>query len=823
MITKIYPIVGMHCASCKRLIEKMVSKVPGVSAVEVNYAAEQMKVVYDENKVSTQDLIAAVSSAGSYRLITASDSDEIVLADPNQAKKIIDKHKLLSDHQEHASALRQQEYLSLRSRVVLVALLSLPFFILMIYMILAKLGWTNMPMSPWGYLRIDKFNYQIDLFYLGQFLLATPIVFIGGKQFFQSAWSALRVKSANMDSLISLGVAVAWLYSTLVTFFSWLFSDLKVEVFFEAAVFITFFILLGRLFEARAKGQASDAIKALLQLGAKEAIVIRDNKEIKIPVSEVVQGDILIVRPGEKIPVDGEIIFGNSTVDEAMITGESMPVEKNVGDKVIGATINKMGSFKFRAEKVGSDTLLSQIIKMVQEAQSSTPPIQKLADKISAVFVPIVITIAILAFLFWLLLAPRLGLLPPDVSIWQLAVYIAITILIIACPCALGLATPTAVMVGAGKAAKSGILIKDATALEWANQIKKIVFDKTGTLTKGEPTVTDCQILTDKDKKEILSLAYAVEHISEHPLSMAITNYAKQYDLQFDLEVEDFQSLTGLGVSGVVAGKKILLGNEKLLKSQNININAFDNLSKAWKNNGKTLAYMAIDNELVAVFALADVVKNEARDSIVKLHALGITTIMLTGDNEVTARAIAKQLGIDEVIAEVMPQDKAEIIKKIQAETQGKVAMVGDGINDAPALAQADIGIAMGTGTDVAIETGSVVLVKGSLDKVVETIELSRLTFSIIKQNLFWAFGYNIIAIPIAAGLLYPSMKLLLSPIMAAAAMAFSSISVVLNSVRLKSLTSKNKLISNTFFYIFIFTFVVLVFYFSFMLSMEMK
>lgn len=817
MFTKIYPIIGMHCASCKMLIEKMVSKVPGVEEVSVNYAAEQMKVVYDENKVSIQDLIAAVSSAGSYRLI-ATNSDEGVLADPEQARKI-NQHHERSNHHEHATALRQQEYLLLRKKVLVVALMSVPFFVLMIYMILALVGLVAMPISPLGYLQIEKLNYQIDLFYLCQFLLATAIVFIGGKQFFQSAWSAFRFRSANMDTLIALGVSAAWLFSTLVTFMPNLFSNLKVEVFFEASVFITFFILLGRLFEARAKGQASDAISALLQLGAKEATVLRDDKEIKIAINEVVVGDVVVVRPGEKIPVDGKIISGSSTIDESMVTGESMPVEKNVGDQVIGATINKMGSFKYQATKVGEDTLLAQIIKMVREAQGSTPPIQKLADKISAVFVPFVVLISILSFVFWSLVAPSVGLVGAGVSSLQLAVYIAITVLIIACPCALGLATPTAVMVGSGKAARQGILIKDATALEWANQIKKIVLDKTGTLTKGEPAVVDWQLAENQDKDEILRLAYAVEHLSEHPLSLAITSYAKKNNLNTDLKVENFQSLVGLGVSGMVGGKKILLGNEKLFIDQQIDIDIFSKLANQWKNNGQTLVYMALNNRAVALFGLADVVKDEAKESLAKLHEMGITTVMLTGDNKVTAQAIANQLGIDEVIAEVMPQNKANIIKQLQKTIKGKIAMVGDGINDAPALAQADIGIAMGTGTDIAIETGSIVLVKGSLKKLVETVELSQMTFGVIKQNLIWAFGYNIIAIPVAAGLLYPTFGLLLSPIIAAAAMAFSSISVVLNSLRLKTLTVNNKFISNLLFYIFIFAFVAMVFYFGMVFS----
>ncbi|MCA9380862.1 copper-translocating P-type ATPase [Candidatus Dojkabacteria bacterium] len=778
MTKEIYPIIGMHCTSCKLLIEKLVRKVEGVESVNINYASEKMTVEFDENKTGVDEIKEAVASAGSYKLIDNEDG-KTVLADPNQAKKM-DNHSHIGH--DHAAMLKHEEYAKLKRKVLIVGLSVIPFLVLMIRMVLIQFGVLEMNHSPLGFISFSESSYQINLFFLLQFIIATPVLFWGGSQFYSSTWSALKVRAANMDTLIAMGTTTAWIFSSIVTFFPNAFQDYNSDVFFEASVFIIFFILLGRLLEARAKGQANDAIKKLLELQAKEATVIRDGKEVKISISDVVQGDIVVVRPGEKIPVDGEIVEGSSTLDESMITGESLPVSKVEGDKIVGSTINKTSTFKFKALKVGSDTMLSQIIKMVEEAQGTEAPIQKLADKISGVFVPVVILIAIFAALFWLLIAPNLGIISESNNILQTAVYIAITILIIACPCALGLATPTAVMVGTGKAARKGILIKDAKALELAHKIDTIVFDKTGTLTNGKPEVVNAQIVGNES--ELLSIAHAIENLSEHPLSNAIVEYALAELGEIEgIKVDKFKNIEGKGVEGYVNNKKVVLGNKRLMDDENIKLDS--NLStKAddFINRGNTTIYFAIDGVNVGVFALADTIKEDSELAINELHKLGIKVVMLTGDNQKTAENIAKQLGIDEVIAEVLPSDKAQKIKDLQTD-ENVIAMVGDGINDAPALATADIGIAMGTGTDVAIESGDIVLVKGTLDKVIESVQLSKQTLTIIKQNLFWAFGYNVIAIPVAAGILYP---VLLSPVIASAAMAFSSVSVVLNSLRIK-------------------------------------
>ncbi|MBN1778738.1 MAG: heavy metal translocating P-type ATPase [Candidatus Buchananbacteria bacterium] len=815
MTKKILPIIGLHCATCKTLIEKMVGKLNGVRFVNVNYATEQMTIEYDESLVSLDDLKASVSKAGSYQLII-NQENKPVLASPLEAEK------MHTGSHDHASMLKQKEYQTLKKKVVLVGLGAIPFVILMVNMILTALGLTPELMAPFGFVKIENLGLEINLLFLIQFLLATPIIFIGGNQFFSSAWRALKVKAANMDTLIALGTFTAWLFSSVVTFVPNIFSGVSSGVFYEASVMIVFFILLGRLLEARAKGQANDAIKKLFALQAKQATVIRLGKEIQVPIEQVIIDDQIIVKPGEKIPVDGIIIEGASSVDESMVTGESIPVEKKVGDQVVGATINKTGSFIFAAKKVGDQTMLAQIIAMVQQAQGTTAPIQRKADSISAVFVPIVISIALISFLFWLLIAPKLNLINPDIPIVQLAVFITTAVLIIACPCALGLATPTAVMVGTGKAARKGILIKDAGALELAHKIATIVFDKTGTLTKGQPEVTDFFIVDGVEPQTIYNQAYAIEKKSEHPLSTAIVEYTKKLIRSTDQIATDFIAIEGQGVKGKINNKTVLIGNQKLMAENNITIDQqIDSQTKKPIAEGKTTVFMAIGNKNVAAFALADVIKPESKSAIQSLHQLGIKTVMLTGDHQNTAKAIADQLGIDQIIAEVMPKDKTEIIKKMQAENQevGVVVMVGDGINDAPALAQADIGIAMGTGTDVAIEAGDIVLVKGTLDKVIEAITISKLTLSTIKQNLTWAFGYNAIAIPVAAGLFYPSFNLLLSPIIASAAMAFSSISVVLNSVRLIKLTPENKVISNVIFYLLIIAFVLVAGYLSILLT----
>lgn len=801
MIKQSFPIAGLHCASCKILLEKMVGKIAGVKSVNVNYATEKMTLEYDEGLTNLAAIKEIVSRAGNYQLIDDQTTGKTVLASPPEVSKIEHKHADL-DHgsnamqpHDHAKMLKNIEYQKLKNKVVLVGLTSLPFVLVMIVMGLKTLGLIELMHAPLGYLNFEMFNYQINLFFLIQFAFATPILFWGGSQIYVSAWSAFKVRAANMDTLIVLGTTTAWLFSSVVTWLPQVFSGQEVDVFFEAAVFITFFILLGRLLEARAKKQAGAAIQKLMELGAKSASVIRNGEELQIPIEQVLIGDTIVVRPGEKIAVDGIITQGASTIDESMLTGESLPISKNLGDTVIGATINKTSTFRFSAQKVGDQTMLAQIIKLVEVAQGSSAPIQKLADKISAVFVPVIMIFTLLTFVFWMWIASGLGLTTGIANLSQFAIFIATTILIIACPCALGLATPTAVMVGTGRAAGFGILIKDAEALQLAQKIAIVVFDKTGTLTKGQPEVTDFENNQQLDRSQVLQMAAAVENLSEHPLSKAISNYAaSQLSNKINSEVIDFMVIEGLGVFAKVDGQAVYLGNQRLMDQQKIVLDP--NLqTKAQKliDQGKTTIFMAVDGKNIAIFALADTIKEDSKDAITKLHARGIKVFMLTGDNQKTASAIAAQLSIDHVIAEVLPADKAAKIQQLQSQNKGKiVAMVGDGINDAPALAQADIGIAMGSGTDVAIEAGDIVLVQGSLPKLIKTIDISKLTLKIIKQNLFWAFGYNLFAVPIAAGILYPQFGILLSPIIASAAMALSSVSVVLNSLRINQNRRKN-------------------------------
>ncbi len=795
MVKKIFPIVGMHCASCKSLIEHIVSEVEGVANVVVNYATEKMSVEYDESKVTVDDLKKAVASAGSYTLVDQSDG-KTVLASPPEVQKMENQKKkehmeaMEHDHHDHGVPLDQQLrnklYNELKEKVTWLGIGSVPFLLKMFWMAFGeKIGLPDLPMIL-GNLSLEKAGASISLLYFLEFLLATPLLFVGGKDIFNSAWVAFKIRASNMDTLIALGTFTAWLYSSIVTFFPGTFESIKggTEVYYEAAVFITFFILLGRLLEMRAKGQAAEAIKALLHLQAKDATVIRDGHEITISIDEVVVGDVIVVKPGSKLPVDGEVVEGTSTIDESMVTGESLPVSKGIGAAVIGATINKSGFLKYKVTKVGADTLLAQIIQMVEEAQATQAPIQRLADSVSSVFVPVVVAIALLAFLFWSFIAPNYGFIESTQAI-QFATYIAITILIIACPCALGLATPTAVLVGTGKAASRGILIKDAEALEIAHKIDTIVFDKTGTLTKGQPEVLTFEV----PDTEYLSYIYSIEKRSHHPLAEAVVTYIKNNSHIKELDVTEFEDVSGHGVYAKINNKKIRIGTEKMMNDDKITIPE-TLLSKAetMRGQAQTVSFVAIEKKVVGAIGIADAIKDEAIESVRKLNNMGITTVMITGDNKKTAQVVAQKLGIEEVLAEVLPADKAFKIKELQNKGKNIVAMVGDGINDAPALAQADVGIAMGTGTDVAIATGDIILVKGTLEKVVETIAISKSTLSIIKQNLFWAFGYNIIGIPVAGGILYPVFRILLSPIIASIAMALSSVSVVGNSLRLKYL-----------------------------------
>lgn len=763
-----YPIIGMHCASCKTLIEDSVKETPGISSASVNIATEKLTVEFDENITTIEKIKEAVGSVGSYKII-----DEVNAHD-----------EMSMPGHNHAQMLKEEEEEKLKKNVLWSGLSSVIFLIFMIWMFLAKFELVSSPMMMFGEVS------GISTFLLIQFLLSTPVLFWFGRDIFKSAITALKVPVANMDTLIAVGTFTAWGFSTIITFFPKLLSNINTQndVFFEASVIIIFFILLGRFLESRAKGRANQAIQKLLQLQPKKASVLKNKEWVEVDVSKIVVGDTILVRPGEKIAVDGEIVDGQSTLDESMITGESLPVSKQVGELVIGGTINKTGAIQFKAMKVGSETLLSQIVKIVQEAQASEAPIQKLADKISSVFVPIVIFFALLTFLFWLFLAPNLGLIPQGIDSLQLSIYTMVTVLIIACPCALGLATPTAIMVGSGIGALKGILFKKAQALELASKVTDVVFDKTGTLTIGRPEVTDFIQIMNITIEELSALR-SVEDVSEHPISNAISGYvSSQFTKSEIFKAERFTNIEGMGVLGQVKGMEILVGNSKLMDKYEIPIEErVSSQALDINNQAKSVIYASFNKEIKTVIGVADVVKNESKEVIGKLHELGIRTIMLTGDNANVAQNIANKLGIDKVISDVLPTDKAKAIKDIKEGNKNYVvAMVGDGVNDAPALAQADIGIAMGTGTDIAIESGDIVLVKGDMNKLVEAIDLSQKTVKIIRQNLFWAFGYNLIGIPIAAGILFPFFGLLLSPIFAGIAMAFSSVSVVSNSLRLK-------------------------------------
>ncbi|MBT6574607.1 copper-translocating P-type ATPase [Candidatus Falkowbacteria bacterium] len=713
-------ISGMHCSSCALIIEKKLKKIPGVKSAVVNYANEKAVVEYSE-EVKKGELEDSIKQSG-YGV------DEY-----NNTKNN-------AGHQ-HSKAPGAREANRDRNYFLVSLVIAIPVFILS--MVMMSKGIENK---------------------IAQLVLAGIVQFVLGARFYRGAFYALKNKTANMDTLVALGTSAAYFYSIATTFF------IAGDVFFETSALLITFILLGKWLESRAKGKTGEAIKKLMELGAKTARIIVDGQEKDVPIEQVKVGDIILVRPGEKIPVDGEIIDGHSSIDEAMVTGESIPVEKKAGDLVIGATINKTGSFKFKATKVGADTMLSQIIQFVQNAQGSKAPIQKFADMVSSYFVPTVVVIAIITFLIWYFL---IGV------VFVKALMIFTAVLVIACPCALGLATPTAIMVGTGKGAESGILIKGGEYLEIANKVQVVVFDKTGTLTKGEPEVTEIKMTNDKYKRtDILGIAASLEKNSEHPLAESIVNKAKEEKISLT-EPGEFDAIVGMGVKGRINGQEVLIGTEKLMLQNNI---LFDEKVRKQKleleDQGKTVMIIAIAKEVAGLIAVADVVKETSRQSIEKLREMGIETVMLTGDNQRTAEAIGNQVGIDKVLAQVMPEEKAQQIKKLQAE--GKmVAMVGDGINDAPALAQADLGIAMGAGTDIAIETGGIVLVKNDLNDAVRSIKLSKMTLSKIKQNMFWALFYNSIGIPIAAlGLLRAEF--------AGLAMALSSVSVVMNSLLLK-------------------------------------
>lgn len=742
---KTFAIKGIHCASCVAIIEGSLKKVDGISSATVNLATEKATVTYDPTKVTDEKLSSAVSNVGYIALI----NEEVKTEDEEKVEK-------------------QKDLVRLRTKVIISLGLG------------ALILWGSFP----GLINTSPMilrNFWV------QFILATPVQFWAGFTFYRATIAAIKHRTANMDTLVVIGTTVAYGYSVFVILFPHLVQKIGIEPmpYFDTTAIIIGLILLGRYFEAKAKAGTSEAIKKLIGLQAKTARVLRDGKEIDLSISEVIIGDIIRVRPGEKIPVDGIIVEGESSIDESMITGESIPTDKTKGDVVVGATMNKTGTFTFKATKIGGETMLAQIIKLVQEAQGSKAPIQRLADLVSSYFVPVVIMLAILTFAIWYIFGPAPTLL--------FAILNTVAVLIIACPCAMGLATPTAIMVGTGKGAEHGILIKDAESLEIAHKINTIIFDKTGTLTKGEPEVTDI-IPVDKtiNEDELLKLAGSIEKGSEHSLAEAIVKKAEEKQLILT-KVEKFQAIPGHGVEGVIDGKRIVFGSKRLMDKEGIDIsNAMSEITDM-ENNGKTVMMIGIGDKLVGLIAVADTIKESAKDGLIALQKLGIEVIMITGDNQRTANAIGQKLGITRILAEVLPDQKEREVRKIQAE--GKVvAMVGDGINDAPALAAADVGIAIGTGTDVAIEAADITLINKDLKTVAVAIMLSKKTMRTIRMNLIWAFGYNIILIPVAMGALYPFFHILLNPIFASVAMATSSISVVGNSLRLKTKKLKLKL-----------------------------
>lgn len=728
-----YLIEGMSCAVCAQSVESMLSSLEGVKSANVNFASASVLVDFDKDKVTPEDFEKSIDSIG-YKLIIDQSKNNI--------KDIEEKERAILKRAKHKA------YYSI--------VFAFPVFAIAMF-------FPNIPYANW-----------IMLF------LALPVLIWFGRDFFVVAYKQARNKSTNMDTLVALSTGTAFLFSVLNTIFpNYLISKgITPHVYFEAAVIIIALILLGRYLEEKAKSRTSTSIKKLMGLKVKTARVIRHKQELEIPVDDVKAGDILLIRPGEKIPVDGKIVEGSSYIDESMITGEAIPVEKKEKDLVIGATINGTGSFTMIAEKVGNNTMLAQIIEMVKNAQGSKAPVQKLADKIASVFVPVVMILALISALVWYFLGPEPQITHAFVTL--------VTVLIIACPCALGLATPTALMVGIGKGAESGILIKNAETLEITKQIDIVIVDKTGTITKGQPEVNEIIWLkSDIQRDQILEDVLAIEKKSEHPLANSIVRYLNHLS-NSSLNVVNFNSQTGMGVSATIYDNSFLIGNYQLMKENRIDINEEQQYFNQFGDDAQSQVFVAKNKELIALITISDQIKESSVNAIKKLHEMHLEVHMLTGDNKRTAKEIARKAGIDNFRSEVLPKDKLDYVKELQNKGY-KVAMVGDGINDSPALSQADIGIAMGQGTDIAIESADITLVKGDLEKIASSLKLSKATVQTIKENLFWAFIYNIIAIPIAAGVLYPINGFVLNPMIAGAAMAFSSVSVVLNSLRLKT------------------------------------
>ncbi|MBS2132122.1 copper-translocating P-type ATPase (plasmid) [Burkholderia thailandensis] len=742
------PIRHMHCSSCVTRVELALQTTPGVVSARASLGPGAADVEYLPEKTSFADMRQSIESAG-YRV-----------AEPKPPKTTEEAEASPED------AAQRDEYRTLMRKFWFAAAISIPVM---------SLSYPELIPALREWMPAGSETRRIVWALLGVFSL--PVMFWSGSQFYTGMWDALRHRSANMHTLIAIGISSAFLYSIVAVAWPGLFPRMSLaEVFWDVTDVVTALVVLGLALELKAKGRTSEAIRKLIGLQAKTARVIRDGKEVDLPVEEVLVGDTVIVRPGEKIPVDGEVTDGASAIDESMITGESMPVEKRVGDEVIGATLNKTGSFQFRATKVGKDTALANIVRMVKDAQGSKAPIQRVVDAVSGYFVPAVMILAVLAFVVWYIVGPE----PRFVY----ATIVFVTTLIIACPCALGLATPTSLTVGIGKGAENGILIRSGDALQSAQRLDAIVLDKTGTITRGEPALTDVVVTGARSENDVLRLAASLEQGSEHPLGEAIVKGAQARGVTL-ASTDGFAAIPGHGVSGRIDGHEVLLGNAKLMHDRGIAIQALDAAWERLASEGKTPMYVAVDAQAAGLVAVADTVKPDSKAAIETLRHLGIEVVMLTGDNRRTADAIARQVGIERVLSEVLPDDKAHEVRKLQLEGK-KVGMVGDGINDAPALAQADVGFAIGTGTDVAIEASDVTLIKGSLTGIATAIEISRATMRNVRQNLLGAFGYNGLGLPVAMGVLYPFLGILLSPIIAAAAMAFSSVTVVTNANRLR-------------------------------------
>jgi Cu+-exporting ATPase len=784
------PVSGMTCAACQARVQRTLARQPGVADASVNLMMQSAAVKYDPSVVTPEDLVQAIRKTGYGAELASPDQTAF------QEQEERDRAQA-----EEARVLRRKAIASGVAGVIAMAV-SMP----LMSAIHHGSGVVADPFMRWA---MDTFTpalraalpwlYTLPASLLSYLLLAITVGVMAwaGRHFYTRAWAAFRHHSADMNTLVAVGTGAAFLYSLVATVAPGFFVSRGIapDVYYEAVIIIIALILTGNMFEARAKARTSSALRALVQLQPKRARVLRDGAEVDVPAEQVVRGDTVVVRPGERIPVDGEISRGRSAVDESMLTGESIPVEKETGDRVIGGTINGTGSFQYTATTLGSDSVLARIVKLMRDAQSSRAPIQRLADRVSGIFVPVVISIAIATFVIWFI--------TEDAAPGVRAFAAAVAVLIIACPCAMGLAVPTAVMVATGKGAELGVLIKGGEALQRAGDVTTVVLDKTGTVTEGTPSVTDVVLVPAlvaatnagraeaMDESRLLRLVASLETASEHPLADAIVAFARRQGLELE-QPSEFDSLTGRGAAGVVDGVGIVVGNPALMSERGVNVAALAHAADELASLGRTPMYVAAtggesghEYELAGLVAVADTIKPTSRDAVRRLHAMGLRTVMLTGDNERTARAIAREAGIDSVVAGVLPAGKVAEIRRLQEEG-AVVAMVGDGINDAPALAQADIGMAIGTGTDIAAEAGDVVLMRGDLRSAAQAIELSRRTMRTMKQNLFWAFIYNVIGIPIAAGVLYPAYGILLSPILASAAMAFSSVSVVTNSLRLR-------------------------------------